>query len=587
MSAQSAESTDQVGDLLADLAASGVRLKLVDGGRIEITAPRGAMTAQLRDRTAALKPQLVEWLAAAEARPDTGRLPQVVADPDNLYEPFTPPDLQQSFLIGSREGFTWHVRPHQYIELDFDTLDPERFAQALNRALRRQHRNLVVARDDMTVQTVRDPAEVPVEVVDLRHLPQDQAEEHMLRMRGALCREEPPHDRWPWIEPRIVRYGDDRARLLYNNNNLFADAPSGNALVYDALHYYEHPDRPLPELEVAFRDCVLALHALEESPLGQASKKYWCDRMADWPEAPDIPLVTGSEHRGRSMLSRRDFTIPADTWAAFRARAEARGLTLTNALLAAHAEVIAYWSGSRHFLLNNMISHRPLPLHPQMAQVLGNFAALYPLEVDWRHEESFGRRALRLQKRVMDDIAHCYWSGSKVLQTLNQVRRTPGRAVCPFAVGSAMFVGPVNRPHFSMLETPQTLLDTEFWELRDGTAWIIWDVIEAMFPPGLIDAMFDGYRELVERLAAGDEAWECTAFDLLPRDQTEQRAELNRSARPVPAGLLHDALPVQAANRAGHPAVATADASIGYGELHSRAGRVAALLRAEGVGAGD
>ena len=588
MSAQSAERSDQVGDLLADLAASGVRLRLADGGSIEVTAPRGAMSTDLRSRTAALKPQLVEWLSrtAAGGR-EADRLPVVVPDPEHLYDPFAPPDLQQSFLIGSREGFEWHVRPHQYIELDFDDLDPERFAASLNRALRRQRRNLVVARDDMTVQTVRDPADVPVEVVDLRHLPVPEAEEHMLRLRGTLCREEPPHDRWPWLEPRIVRYGGNRARLLYNNNNLFADAPSGNALVHDALHYYEHPDQPLPELDVTFRDCVLALEALEDSPLGQASKKYWCDRMADWPEAPDIPLVPGPEHRGRSMLSRRDFTVPADTWAAFRSRAEARGLTLTNALLAAHAEVIAYWSGSRHFLLNNMISHRPLPLHPQMSQVLGNFAALYPLEVDWRHEEPFSRRALRLQKRVMDDIAHCHWSGSKVLQTLNQVRRTPGRAVCPFAVGSAMFVGPVARPHFSMLETPQTLLDTEFWELRDGTAWIIWDVVEEMFPPGLIDAMFAGYRTLVDELAAGDEAWERVAFDLLPEEQVAQRAALNRSDREVPDGLLHDALSAHAARCPDHPAVATADQEIGYGELRRRAGRIAERLREAGVQGGD
>lgn len=586
MSVRSADSTDQVAELLADLAAVGVRLKLVEGGRLEVTAPRGALSAGLRARTAELKPQLVERLTRAAGTPET-ELPVIVPDPANLYEPFVPPDLQQSFLIGSREGFEYYVRPHQYIEFDFEDLDAERFAEALNRALRRQRHNLVVARDDMRVQTVRDPADLPVDIIDLRHLPREQAEEHMLRLRRTLCRQEPPHDRWPWLEPRICRYGGNRARLLYNNNNLFADAPSGTALVTDALHYYEHPDQPLPDIEVSFRDCVLALAELEESPLGQASKAYWCDRMADWPEAPDLPLVPGTEHRGRSMLSRRDFTLPADVFAPLRARAEARGLTLSNALLAAHAEVIAYWSGSRHFLLNNMISHRPLPLHPQMAQVLGNFASLYPLEVDWRHQESFARRAVRLQKRVMDDIAHTYWSGSKVLQTLNQVRRTPGRATCPFAVGSALFVGPVNRPYHSMLETPQTLLDTEFWELRDGTLWIVWDVIEAMFPEGLIDDMFAGYRELLTRLAASDEAWECEAFDLLPRAQAELRAELNRSDRPVPAGLLHDALPVRAAQDGDRPAVVTAGTALDYRELHRRAEHVAESLRGAGVVPGD
>ncbi|MFE5584826.1 amino acid adenylation domain-containing protein [Kitasatospora sp. NPDC056531] len=580
-----AQSADVVTELLADLAAAGVRLKLIDDDRIEVTAPRGALTAELRGRVAAQKPALIERLAAG--RESAAELPQIVPDEERLYEPFAPTDLQQSFLIGSREGFEYYVRPHQYVEFDFDDLDPDRFVEALNRAIRRQRKNLVVAREDMLVQTVRDPADLAVTVVDLRGLAPDEAEARMLRLRASMQREEPPHDRWPWLEPQLCRYGGNRARLLYNNNNLFADAPSGTALVRDALHYYHRPDEPLPELEISFRDCALALAELEESPLGQASKAYWCERMADWPSAPDLPLVAGSEHRGRSMLSRRELLLPAELWTALKRRAEAHGLTLTNALLAAHAEVLAYWSGSRHFLLNNMISHRPLPLHPQMADVLGNFASLYPLEVDWRHDEPFGRRALRLQRQVLADMAHTYWSGAKVLQTLNQVKRTPGRAICPFAVGSAMFVGPVDRPHFSMLETPQTLLDTEFWELNDGRLWVVWDVIEAMFPEGLIEDMLAGYRMLLTRLAAGEEAWEARDFDLLPAGQRARREELNRDGAEVPTGLLHDCLPARAAQLGDKPAVATSQGELGYAELHRRAGRVAELLRRAGTGPGD
>ena len=63
-------------------------------------------------------------------------------------------------------------------------------------------------------------------------------------------------------------------------------------------------------------------------------------------------------------------------------------------LTAVYAEVVCAWSGSRHYLLNNMVTHR-LPLHPEVGELLGNFASLYPLEVDWRRPGPFRRRRRR------------------------------------------------------------------------------------------------------------------------------------------------------------------------------------------------
>ncbi|MFI2437496.1 amino acid adenylation domain-containing protein [Streptomyces sp. NPDC018693] len=585
------DSDGAVARLVGELARSEVRLRLVDGDRIEVSAPKGRLTPALRESMARHKPELLRWLARAReaASADAVDLPTVTADEKRLYEPFAPSDLQQSFLIGSRPGFEFHVRPHQYGEFEFDELDPARFTAAFNRAVWRQRRNLVVAREDMLVETVRDPAPVQVTVTDLRGLPPAEAERRMLETRQLMERQEPPHDRWPWMEPRLSLYGEGRARFHYNNNNLFADAPSAFRLLTDTMHYYHHPEQELAELEVSFRDCVLALAELEESPLGEASRKYWCDRMADWPDAPELPLAAGSGRQQRSRLSRRDLHFPPEQLKALRARADARGLTLTNVLLGAHAEVIAYWSGSRHFLLNNMITHR-LPIHPQMREILGNFASLYPLEVDWRHDEGFTDRVRRLQARVLADAEHVYWSGSKVLQTLNQVRRTPGRAVCPFAVGSALFVGPADPPSYSLLETPQTLLDTEFWELRDGRLWVIWDVIESMFPEGLIDAMLDGYRSLVHRLAEDEDAWDARAFELLPEGQRERRELVNRAAAdapPAPDGLLYECLAPADAGRADRTAVAGVRSSLSYREVGEMSRRVAGRLQECGVRPGD
>ncbi|PZH20818.1 hypothetical protein C1I97_00810 [Streptomyces sp. NTH33] len=580
-------STAEVPALLDDLARAGIRLRLAADDRIEVIAPKGALTPALRERLGRHKPDLVAWLGSNREQREPARdLPVVEADEENLYEPFAPSDLQMSFIMGSREGFEYYVRPHQYMEYDLAEVDPERLEKALNRELEHQRRNLVVVRDDLRLETVRDPAPARIEVYDVRGEDADGVRAHIGRVREEMKRCEPVHDRWPWVDMRVSLLPDGAAKLHYNNNNLFSDAPATLRFIDTVLRRYDDPGYAPPELEISYRDCVLALAELEESPLGQASRKYWTDRIAGWPGAPEIPLANGADPRRRSRLERRELLFAPEVWASVKEKAATRGLTTTNVLCAVHAEVLSYWSGSRHFLLNNMITHR-LPLHPQMSEVFGNFASLYPLEVDWRHDEAFEDRALRLQKQVLQDVEHVYWSGVKVLQALNQHRRTPGKAVCPFAVGSALFVGGAERPVDSLLETPQTLIDCEFWDLKDGSLWVIWDVIEDMFPPGLVDAMQEAYRSIVLRLAAGDEAWGERAFAPLPDDQRERIAALNAPAGEVPGGLLHDALERRAAQRPERPAVVTAGAVLGYGDLAARARDTAGALRAAGVAPGD
>ena len=573
-------------DLLEELSRNGARLRLAAGGRLEVTAPRAGLSVALRDRIAANKPQLVAWLTAADdgARPEAGPV-RITPDPGRRHDPFPLSDLQASFLIGSREGFELHVRPHQYMEIGFEHFDDARFGAAVNRALARQHGNIAVVRPDLRLEIVRDAGPVALRIEDVRGAPERAARDAALRTRAEMERAELPLDRWPWLDVRATLHGTDSAVVHLNSNNFFCDAAATGRLVSDILQCYEDPALRLEPPEVGYRDCVLALTAAEESEAGRRSRAYWYDRLADFPDAPAVPTVSGDAAAAglgrRSHLSRHEIVLGAADWSAIRGRAAGQGLSATNTLLAVYAEVLSAWSGSRHFLINNMITHR-VQLDPRAAAVLGNFASLYPLEVDWRAPGPFLARALRLQQRVLEDLRHLDWSGVKVLQELNRIRRTPGRAVCPFAVGSALFVGPADRPDYSVLETPQVLIDCEFWEQRDGSLWVVWDVVEELFPDGLVADMLGGFARALDRLAAGPEAWQAAALDLIAPDDLAERAAVNAAAAasmPEPAGLLHDALAERAGREPDRPAVRTADRVLGYGELYRRSLHLAALLR--------
>lgn len=314
-----------VPDLLAELAGAGVRLRLVDDARLEVSAPKGSLGADLRDRIVLHKPELIEWLSGL-AGTGAGDLPVISHDAAALGEPFAPSDLQTSFIIGSREGFEHHVRPHQYMEWEFAELDPARYEAALNQVLRRQRKDLVVVRDDLRVQAVgADPAPVRVTVSDLAGMSEAEERAEIARVRAAMERHEPDISRWPWVEAHISRYGDGRARLHWNNNNLFSDAPGTMGFLANVMRAYDDPASVADDLTIGYRDCVLALAELEESPQGRAAERYWRERIPGWPEAPAVPLAAGADLRRRSLLVRREILFPAELWTALRGRAEARG----------------------------------------------------------------------------------------------------------------------------------------------------------------------------------------------------------------------------------------------------------------------
>ena len=572
--------------LLTELSHAGVQLSLQAGGQLGVSAPAHAVPAGLLQRLRERKADLLAWLHRMEAAQAGMRLPQIVPDPQRHAEPFGLADLQVAFAMGDSEAMEFHVRPHYYLEIEWPGLDPQRYEEALDRALRRQQHNLLVLTQDMRLRAIGRYEPLRLQVHDLRGLPTGAQQEALLARRAELSRRTLPLDRWPWMDCQVSLYDDCGARLHWNNNNFFSDGYGSFRLMDDAKRFYDDPALASPPLQLGFRDCVLALQRAETSALGERSRDYWLQRLPQLPGPPPLPLVPGFDRQRRSWLQRRDAVLPAARWSAFQRSARRHGLTPTNALFAAYAEVVARWSGSRHFLLNNMVTHRQ-PLHPQINEVLGNFASLYPLEVDWREAAPFAARARTLQQRIVQDLQHTHWSGVKVLQALNRLRKTPGQAPCPFVVGSGLFMAPMSSPHAGCLETPQVLLDHQFWALEDGGLWTVWDVIEEAFPAGLIDAMWQAYRGLLDRLCGDEAAWSCEGFDLLPPDQRAGRRRANDTARPLPAGLLHQGLARSARRWPGRTAVIDAQRRMSYVQLHCHANRLAHALRDAGVGRGD
>lgn len=500
------------------------------------------------------------------------------ARPSHADFPLT--DMQRLLVVSASDGMEYALHPHLYFEVERPGLDIDRFASAVARVLTRHQRSIVVVTADLRLRPVDELGPACVSVWDLRRLSDLGTTLGLMQIRHRMSNQPLPMDRWPWLDFQLTRYGDSDVRLHVNFSNLFLDQYSGLRLLSEIEQYYATPDVELPAHHVEIEEISTAL--AQRHAAAHRARAYWADRVAVLPAPPDLPIA---RIHGNPGLNRRRLIVDAATWGAFTAGVGTHGMSPVTALLAVYGEIVARFSGSRHFILNQMISRRVLRRIAGAESVMGNLGAIYPLEFDWRGTACLQERARRLQSTIIADLGRTDWSGVDVLEALNARHHSQGSAACPFVVSSGLAGGPQEEFGYSKLATPQVLLDHQFFALRGDRVEIIWDVVEAAFPTGFIDALCDAHEAMIRTLADNPEAWTATTALVTPRKPVPPANTC--PTRPLHAGRLSDGLKVGASLAPHHPAVICGDDALTYGELAAAAESLAKVLCTHGVRPGD
>ncbi|MEU5549999.1 amino acid adenylation domain-containing protein [Micromonospora sp. NPDC047793] len=573
-------SQSSAGDLLAELESVGVRVWL-EAGQLRFRAPQGAMTP---DRREALRARRDEIVAHLDNLAGNGTL---VPDRAHRHDPFPVTDVQAAYLLGRGETFAYGgVACHGYGELVYPELDPERMTAAW-RALIARHdmlRAVVEADGAQRVLAEVPPFEVPV--IDLTGRPEAVVDAAVSAVRAEMDHLVHTPDRWPLFAARITR-ADHRTVLHVSIDFLIADFISVQ-VVLDELHrLYHRPDEPLPPLEITFRDYQLAERAVRDSPRHERDKQWWLARVDELPAAPELPTVArpaDSEGRFRRWETR----LSSQVWEGLRQRAGRHGVSPSGAVLAAFSDTIAAYSRRSRFTLDITLLNRA-PVHDQVNALVGDFTSVDLLAVDADPTRRFDERARDLQAQLWEDLDHRSFSGIEVMR---EIARRQGAEAALFPVvftsaigitsaGAAADGAPLGELGYGISQTPQVWIDCQNIE-RDGGLVSNWDVREEVFPPGVVDDMFAAYDAVLHRLAGDDAAWTGTGHPDPPEATRDRRAETNRTQAPVPAGMLHDRVVLQALSTPDRPAVVAADRTLDYAELLGRAAGVAEALTAAG-----
>ncbi|AWB07839.1 hypothetical protein A6A40_22540 (plasmid) [Azospirillum humicireducens] len=576
----------QTDDTLATLAQvkerlrrDGIRLSAAQG-RLGYHAPPGAMTEAVRAGIARHRDALLAELSGLSRGSDK---PALQPQPDRRFEPFPMTDLQAAYWVGEHGGYAQSAIPCFFHHVRFHALDPDRLQQALHRVQQR-HEVLRSRFQPDGTQVIARPGEAPctLTVVDLSCVTAEEAERRLAHLCAAHPDTLPPLDCGPPLAATLVRLegGDDR--LLLAIRLIVVDGPSLSMIFRDLLRHLFDDIGPEHPPALGYRDYVLAL-----PPPSEASRRYWNARLQTLPPPPDLPVT------GRSPLwsefRRLSGRLDPERWQRLKALAAGRGITANATMLALYAAALRPWVQDRRFTLNVLANHRPFE-HPDLPALAGNCSNTTLVECD--PAGSFLEQARRLQALTAERLGHADVSGVSLLRRLQQ-ERGGDRPAMPFVFTSGISgttppLPPRHTDRFTLvgshLRTPQVWLDHQVIENHEGLI-CFWDHVAGIFEEGVPEAIAARHERALHALLADPAAWD------RPDPAQAAPAEL-----PPPAPVLveagdrnlADVFIAQAARTPDREALAAADGTrLTYRQLASRAGALAAALRAEGARPGD
>ncbi|MEM9457628.1 MAG: amino acid adenylation domain-containing protein [Myxococcota bacterium] len=527
-------------------------------------------------------------------------IPSIEPDPERRYEPFALTDLQQAYLIGRGSDFSLgNVSTYFFIEVELWGVDLSRLEEAWNKIVARHDMLRAVFSDDGTQRVLPEVPRYAIARQDLRELAESPQQAALRAAADEVKGQVFDTAKWPMFEIRASQIDERTTRLHLGFDALIMDAWSTSMLFGEWADAYA--GRELRSVSLRFADYMRAVDQLRRSEAYARDVAYWEHRIDGLPPAPELPLCRDPESLEKPAFTHRTVRMPAESWARLQQFARKAKVTPSVAICGAYAQILSTWSRSRHFSLNLLFFNR-LPLHEQVKDVVANFSSTTLLEIDMRGADDFTTRVQRVQRQLAEDLDHGLVTGVEVLRRINRRRGGTRSATMPVVFastinlrsqdkGDAAFgltsklvgMGEGGREIDSSIRTPQVWLDHQVLE-ENGELIVNWDVVEALFPEGMIDAMFESYQALLMRLADDPSAWtEVLTRAPLPPAQLSARRARNQTAVSIRPRPLHESFVAQAQAHPESPAVITESSTMDYGELDRRSEQLAHALRDRGL----
>jgi natural product biosynthesis luciferase-like monooxygenase protein/amino acid adenylation domain-containing protein len=394
----------------------------------------------------------------------------------------------------------------------------------------------------------------------------------------------------PLFVTRLVRLADVEHVLVLSLHHIVVDAASASVLARDLSALYRaERDGTAPELPAL--TWTYADHAREQA--GAVHSPETDEDLAHWRRAlgGDLPVLALPTDRPRpaTMTShgRAVFhTLDPELSRRLRELSRSRRSTLFMTLLAGYAAMLHRITGQTDIVVGTPISDRP----EQAEHVLGFFVNTLALRLDVSGDPAFGTLLDRVRTVALDAYDHARGPFERVVRELDLPRavdRTPVfQAFAEFQRAEPFrfeLPGIEATPLDAGPDKSLTDLTVYFTDQPQGVRCHL-EYNTDLFDPHTVDGFFATFRDL---LAAAVETPDAPLSRLAPAvadGDPVPPAWQRGPSRPLTDTTVHELVARQAAAAPNSTAVISGDVRLTYRQLDARAERLAAALRATGVG---
>ncbi len=473
--------------------------------------------------------------------------------------------------------------------LDIDTLK-----RSLNEIVRRQEslRTIFTTIDGRPVQVIASLLTLPLPLIDLSELSVDKAESEAVRLMSDEARRAFDLGHGPLLRVTALRRGEQDHIILLTMHHIVSDGWSMSVFIREMAALYEAFSKgdlsPLPDLPIQYADFVRWERRHLQGELVEEQLAYWKRQLGG-----DLPLLQLPTDRPRPAVqtyqgARLPVSLSPRLTESLKALSQSAGATLFMTLLAAFQALLSRYTNQEDIIIGSSIAGRN---RAETEELIGFFLNTLVLRTDLSGNPGF----LELLERVREVALGAYSNQDVPVEMLLEALH-PERNPSHNPLFQVLFILQ-NTPTATLKVTDVTLqmleLDTntakfdltlDLAETAEGIdGWLEYNT--DLFDVETVTAMMHHFQTLLESIIA-DPNQSLASLALLTADERERSvSQWNQSSVAEESGLcLHQLFERQAERTPDAEAVIFEQEQLTYGELNSRANRLAHYLRRIGVG---
>jgi len=472
-------------------------------------------------------------------------------------------------------------------------LNEEALVRSLNALIERHEilRTTFLVRDGQPMQVVAPTLSVPLPIVDLQPLPQQEREAEAFRLANQEAQQPFDLTKGLLMRTTLLRLGAQEYVLLLVIHHIIFDGWSEGVFFRELETLYQAfatgASAALPDLPIQYADFAAWQREWLQGEVLEEQLAYWKQQLAEAPSVLELPTDHPRPAVPSNRGSNRPFRLSQALTEAIKSLSQQQGMSLFMTLAAAFQTLLYRYSGQQDLLLGTVTADRS---QPETENLIGFFVNTLVLRTDLSGDPTFRDLLARVREVVLEAQAHQDVPFEYLVRELHP-DRSPGQNPF-FQVMLAIEPYESDLPSDWVLNQMDVKTNTAKFdlslELEDRPDGLLgrFEYNTDLFEEATINRLIGHWQTLLEGIVAHPEQHLSELPLLTGAERQQMLVEWNATGVEYPDKLcVHQLFEAQVERTPEAVALIFEGREMTYRELNTQANKLAHHLRRLGVGA--